>query len=314
MEKWARIQAKCAIASLILGALGLPPSYYCAYSVLTSGSPAGSHMMTPVHFDIAFVLMICFYALAAVGGIVWFIVGRKHRLAVENSPGTEALEAAIEKVLVRKGIQPNTQSVTTAIELVEKPQEQTPTPLVIDGEIFRIVSAPKGPFASETKQVMELMKTEFIVDVDILVEMYVVNVSAEAQYIRDFQASIEIDGRRIELIRQADFDAWDLQDDMYEYCLDPEPEENKLLRPARLQALTPLFPSIPVELGPRKPFEGWVHFLLRDISPEKIEENRSYIFTLVDSLGTEYLITRSRHRDLSTRTKITARKKGGIRR
>lgn len=74
MEKWAKIQARCAIAALVLAALGLPPSWYWAYSVYSAKSSGAQQMTTPAHFDFAFTVLIIFYAGAIAAGIGWAVL------------------------------------------------------------------------------------------------------------------------------------------------------------------------------------------------------------------------------------------------
>ena len=63
-------------------------------------------------------------------------------------------------------------------------------------------------------------KFGLLIDMDILVKMFVVNISGERQYIRDICASMEIDGKRVELEGQDGFYAHEVNGVEYEYCFD----------------------------------------------------------------------------------------------
>ena len=133
---------------------------------------------------------------------------------------------------------------------------------------------------------------EFLIDVDVLVEMYVVNGSNAKHYLRDFQATVIVDGKEITLVRQSDFHAWEYNNRPHEYCLDFNETGNMFDR-SHLEALRPLYDALPVELESRKPLEGWVHFIAKDVDPEKLNNNHSYRFTFKDSLGKEWPISKS---------------------
>jgi hypothetical protein len=218
----------------------------------------------------------------------------------EQAISTE-IEQALEETLARRGITPDPPALPVSVGSTGPAVPELDAKF--DGELYRIVSAPKGPFALVTRQLVVGMGREFAIDIDILVEIYLVNVSPEPQYIRDFHATVEIGGRRVELIRQRDFDAWELDGSEFEYCLDSAPDEPAALVQRRAEALVPLFPEMPIELSPRRPLEGWVRFLLEEADPEELENNRTYTFTLVDSLGGEHPITRARHRNAASRIK-----------
>jgi hypothetical protein len=184
-------------------------------------------------------------------------------------------------------------------------------PAKLDGEIYRIVRSDKLAYSDLTRQLWEGVNPgkEFAIDVDILVEMYVVNTSSETQYIRDFRGSVEIDGVRIPLIRESDFFAYTIGDGHdYEYCLD-QPNERLAILGGPSETLRPLFATLPISLEERKPTEGWVRFLLKERDPRKLEGNRTYEFVLVDSLGVEYQISRSANPPRTTPA-VTSRKKG----
>jgi hypothetical protein len=226
---------------------------------------------------------------------------------MDSSLAPEKLEHAIENILQRRGILPGPPEILAATS-EPAAEGSSPKNAMLDGELYRIVTAPKGAFAEMTRQIVESMREEFAIDVDILVELYVVNLSAETQYIRDFCASVEIDGERIEMCRQRDFHAWDVNGTDYEYCLDPDPAGTAFDLEHRAETLIPIFSSLPVELNPRKPLEGWVRFLLKEVDPKKLENNRTYAFRILDSLGEEHPIIRSRK--LETTSRISVHKKG----
>lgn len=172
------------------------------------------------------------------------------------------------------------------------PSPESPAPPDVgaefDSEIYRVVIAGKGMGAELTRDLFRVSGRleEFAIDADILVEMYIVNASTEKRYIRDFSGTVEVDGKVLPLLRQSDFYAFDFSDHEYEYCLNPN-EESHLDR-SNLEALPPIFPTLPLELEARKPTEGWIHFIVKDVDPQKLNGNRSYKFTITDSLGKEH--------------------------
>jgi len=216
---------------------------------------------------------------------------------------SEEIERALESVLMRKGVLPDSANASAATSSLAA-EDLLLRDAKLDGELYRVVTAPKGAFADMTRQLIESMGKEFAIGIDILVELYIVNVSTETQYIRDFCASVEIDGQRIELERQKDFDAWDVNDIDYEYCVDPDPDGSKFELEDRAERLVPIFASLPIELDPRKPLEGWVRFVLKETDPKKLENNRTYEFKIVDSLGDEHPITRSRKPTTASRISV----------
>jgi len=225
-------------------------------------------------------------------------------LGLSTRANSAEIERAIEGVLSRKGIEPSSSTAESAVHL--KPSPLGVTTAKFDGEVYRIVTAPKGAFAGMTGQLMEMWGQKFAIDIDVLVEMYLVNVSPETQYIKDFRASVEIDGKRTDLDRKNDFYAWEVDGVDYEYCLDPKPKESAFLLESRAETLVAAFPSMPIELAPRQPLRGWVHFLLSETDPKKLENNQTYSFRLTDSFGQEYSITRAAR--LQTESRVSARK------
>jgi hypothetical protein len=69
-----------------------------------------------------------------------------------------------------------------------------------------VVAAGKGMAAEMTRDLYRVMGRldDFAIDADILVEMYVVNTSREKHFIRDFTATVEVDGKTLPLVRQSD--------------------------------------------------------------------------------------------------------------
>lgn len=199
-----------------------------------------------------------------------------------------------------------------AVREISRYLSERKQPHLFDAELYRIATSPKNAFAGLTGQIIEGMGKKFVIDADVLVDMYVVNVSANTQYIKDFTATVEIDGQRVDLIRQKDFYAYDVNETDYEYCLDPKPDEGAFQLEARAEALVPLFSSMPMAIEPRQPLKGWVHFLLPKVELKRLEENRSYIFTLTDSFGRQHPITRSVR--VTTDSRIKTRRVVGAKR
>jgi hypothetical protein len=156
-----------------------------------------------------FVLSV-FVTIASVLNLIAARLSRKSIATIEH---------AVERYLALKGVTPTEPvEATTSKQL---PQAALPSPK-LDGEIYRIVRSDKVAYSALTRQLWEAVNPgkEFAIDIDILVEMYVVNTSSEMQYIRDFRGSVEIDGVRISLTRESDFFAYTIGDGHdYEYCL-----------------------------------------------------------------------------------------------
>jgi hypothetical protein len=306
LEKWTRIQGLCAIGLLVCGALGVFPTWYLAYAAFKPSSSAGAFTMIPAHFNILLYLLLGFDLLFLIGGIGLWVAWRK-RKSIE-AKALDTIEQTVERVLAAKGIQPDAFNRVTSSEPPNMDAAQpAQSASAFDGEVYRIVTAPKHAFAEITRQIFESMHRDFAVEVDVLIELYLVNTSAEKQYIRDFQVTIEIDGSRRALTWEKGFDAWEVNDASYEYCLDPKPDEASMLVDSRAEALEPIFSSLPVELGPRQPLKGWAHFLLKNVDPKKLEQNQTFAFTVFDSLGKEHPITRAAQ--LKTSSTVSTRRK-----
>jgi hypothetical protein len=298
----------CAVVSAACALVGLPAVIYCAVVAHASTGPpnvpAGG-IPTP-RIGLAFnTVLICSALLCLIALIVsvrWLIRNWK-----SNDASNEALEKSIEEILARKNIAPDDVKQSSMETPTVDPQA---TPPKLDGEIYRIVRSDKTAYSDLTRQFWEGVNPgkEFAIDIDILVEMYVVNTSSEAQYIRDFCASVEIDGARVPLIREQDFSAFEILDEQWEYCLDSTSNEPPIVMNGRSETLTPLFASLPTSLAPSQPAEGWVRFLLKERDPRKLEENRTYKFVLKDSLGAEHEISRAANPQRTTPS-VKSRKK-----
>jgi hypothetical protein len=304
------------IAAKLANILSLLPAVYCAYGTYVALHPPAvkavasaplpdAHAAGPVlmvNIQGVLISLVIFLVCVAIGAIFNVIAYRRNKEADKHF--SKNLERQVETILARKGVLPepvqNQPPVREAV--VDEPVPKSVGK--IDGEIYRVVTAPKSPVADMTRQLVEGMRKEFAIDIDILIEIYVVNTSSETQYIRDFTASVEIDGERVEMDRQKDFYAWEFNDQDFEYGLDPTPDENRFELSDRIEALVPAFPSIPCDLAARKPLQGWVRFLLRETDPKKLENNRSYTFVIVDSLGEEHQITRSRKTNTASLVKV----------
>lgn len=183
----------------------------------------------------------------------------------------------------------------TVSETRVEPLLAPPVAPAIDGELYRVVSGGKAASAGMVREIYVLQKREeeFKIDADVLLEFYAVNTSGEKRFVKDFIGTVEIEGKKIQFERQADFDAWEFNDVDYEYCLDLKSEEDHPWDDSQKQPLKPAFKSFPFELDPREPIEGWVHFIAKDVDFMKLSKNPTYKFTFVDSLGEEIPITRA---------------------
>ncbi|MGD0443926.1 MAG: hypothetical protein ABSA39_08315 [Edaphobacter sp.] len=117
------------------------------------------------------------------------------------------------------------------------------------------------------------------------------NTSSETQYVRDVCGSVEIDGVKVPLVREKDFNAFDVGDGIFEYCFDTTVEQRLIITDAQSETLRPLFPALPTSLEPRAAIEGWVRFELKAKDPLKLDGNGTFNFVLKDSLGKEYQIS-----------------------
>jgi hypothetical protein len=166
----------------------------------------------------------------------------------------------------------------------------------IDAEVYRIAIGPKAE-AMVAKLTRDLYvigeKVEnFGLDVDILAEIYIVNQANHKQFVREIEASVEIDGKRLALVRQSNFLAYEFGGQQYEYCLNKSLKDNQFDR-SELETLQPIFTSSLIALEARQPAEGWVHFLIKNVDPEKLNGNRTYKFSITDSVGREHPILKA---------------------
>lgn len=210
------------------------------------------------------------------------------------------IEVKITEVwdVVLKG-KPESATHPTTIETVplndtanSKPTDQSRKD-EIDGLAYRVVLTGKGMGAEMARELFKIAgrEDEFKIDVDVLVEMYLVNTTDVKQFITDIKGTVEVDGNSLPLSRQRDFSAWDFNDKPYEYCLNLSGAK---FDRSTLETLVPLFGSSPsIELEPKQPREGWMHFIVKDVDPEKLNNNRTYKFTIIDSLGKEHPITKA---------------------
>jgi hypothetical protein len=181
---------------------------------------------------------------------------------------------------------------------------------VFDAEVYRIVRAPKGAFVDQTHDFYKGAGKgdDFKVDIDILVELYVVNMSSETQYIRDVSGFLEVEGETWPLVMQKGFEAFELNDRKVEWCLDPTPKDAPISfydRELKLETLPQLADTFPITLEPRKAVEGWVKLLISKINPDKLEGVTDYNLKIRDSLGVKYplikAVQRSHKGEIGTR-------------
>jgi hypothetical protein len=216
-------------------------------------------------------------------------------VATKRSGATRSeIVSIVTELLEQKGISGD--SITQLPTSTSGPADSKATGVrpVLDAEIYRISTTGKAmsDVLSLTRSLYEIKGRlhEFAIDADVLVEMYVVNTSTTKKYIRDFIGTVEIDGKEVPLVRQRDFYAWDFNHRAYEYCLTLGDDKYDH---SNLEALPNLSNHINEELEAGKPIEGWVRFLVKNIDPEKLTNNRSYKLFVVDSLGNEYPILKA---------------------
>lgn len=201
---------------------------------------------------------------------------------------TTLVESVIVEVEKRKTKQSGSEIESVPLQAPNTAAQASP----IHEEIYRVLVSPKSPFAEMTRDVMKMMKRgdDFRIDVDFLVEMYLVNVSDRNIYLRDFYGLIEVDGKEVRLPRQKDFFAWEVNDKNWEWCLDLSDGKNLFDR--ELEPLTDLSNNLQKQWEPNRPIEGWIRLLAPQIDPEKLSENKTLKLFAVDSVGKEYLLQR----------------------
>lgn len=180
-----------------------------------------------------------------------------------------------------------------AIKPVDMQQSSAPVAEVeggIDGEVYRMALAPRSVAWELVRDIFKMRgePEKATVDCDVLVEMYLVNRSKTvSRYVRDLTLVAEdINGGKITLKRQDDLRAEDFNDQAFEYGLGREGFFDTK------DAIRQLFSSLPFCLSPGQAVEGWVRFMAKDINPDNIKE-KSFQLAVVDSLGTEYPITKA---------------------
>lgn len=161
---------------------------------------------------------------------------------------------------------------------------------VFDGELQRIFVYPRTGIVP-LQLLQEIRRAagrvdETKVDSDLLAKFYIVNCTDSVHYIRDITGSVEVTGVRKQFIRQGGFTA-PVFNESVEYGWDEN--EDNAERPTPLPAL---LPQVPLKLEAREPIHGWVRFLLADVNPDAINA-QTWQFTIVDSLGNEYPITKT---------------------
>ena len=165
---------------------------------------------------------------------------------------------------------------------------------VFEAEIYRVVTTGKGMGAEMTRDLYRAVGRleEFAIDADVLAELYIVNTSNQKRYIRDLTGTVEVDGTTLSLVRQDNFNAFDFNNDDYEYCLNMKSDEENKFDRSDLRDLPALLPSLPIEVGPQAPLDGWVHFVVNGVDPKKLDGNRTFKFVIADSLGRLYQIVK----------------------
>jgi hypothetical protein len=263
-------------------AIQLTPKNLCAGAVAVTGSGLALIMgaVSPEHLASWRWAIIALAIIAAIGSILqMFLQSREDR----------DLNNKIDKLIAAKGVPAEAH---VQVEHIAAGETNSESDEKLEGEIYRLVMSPRS---SSWELVRDLYRVsgranEFSIDCDALVEMYLVNSSDRAVYLRDIRLSVELNGKgRMFLERQEDFRAIDFADERYEYGLAPQ-------RLANAERLRPLLNELPLELSPRQPIEGWVRFMARDINPEEIVD-KTWQVSIIDSLGKEHAVSK-----VSTRT------------
>jgi len=241
--------------------LAVLPGSYCAFVLFLERN--GASMIAFRWSSPFFLSLILFLLCICMGAVLNFLRKRKEPLRIgPNSPSESSIEV--------------------------------PRISTFGAEVYRVVVAPKLPLWGETHSLFKAMgrDAEFLIDVDLLAELYIVNATSETQYIRELIAFVEVDGKDFPLLMQGGFYAYELNGQDYDWCLDPTPKDVDSVsdRRARLETLTPIAASFPATLEPRRPIRGWIKLLASKINPDKLKGEAKYRFSVRDSLGVEHPI------------------------
>lgn len=125
-------------------------------------------------------------------------------------------------------------------------------------------------------------------DCDFLAELYIVNKSNEAIYIKDFAAWIEDKGQWQRLRRDENFDLDDLWSGSVEYGL--ETNEKRGDFPEEPKQLESLIARIGSRINPREPIHGWLKFTAKDVNPKLAYPAK---LAVIDSIGREHHVDRT---------------------
>jgi hypothetical protein len=211
---------------------------------------------------------------------------------VRQSREDGELTEKVDTLLADRGVPPTPPSQErlepTGAPARPEPQENSGTQ-DITGELYRAATAPRTISWELVRDVFAMSghPEKARVDCDVLLEMNLVNTSKQTKYVRDIQASVEIDGVRATLERMPDLRAQDIKNEKYEYALDGESKDFY----AAEEAMKPLMAQSPATLVPEQPIEGWTRFMARAINPDKIN-SATWCVTVVDSTGGQYPIVK----------------------
>lgn len=208
--------------------------------------------------------------------ILVFVIGLAVLLLLNRRQAAVAITPVAAKIELKENATPETDPLS--VELYE-PTFIAPK---VGDFAFRLLV---GKYIAQGKRAEEATT-----DCDLLVELYVVNKSAEKIHIRDFAAWMEIAGAWQKLRLDENFDLDDLWSGSVEYGLEPK-ETGTTDEPLPLAGL---FEKRNAALEPGQPIEGWLKFTAKDINP-----NAKYPLrvALIDSLGTEHHIDKSVQKD-----------------
>jgi len=218
--------------------------------------------------------------------------------ALKQSSDERDLGSKVDKLLAEKGIspgQPVTSSLPPAASAPQPITETKASPPDIDGELYRLAVAPR---TMSWELVRELYKvsgrpSEAAVDCDVLVEMYLVNLSKQQKFIRDVRLSAEINGVRTNFERMPDFRSKDISNQKYEYAIE---SDGDFYTPEK--QMRALMSQTPLALIPEQPIEGWIRFMAKEINPDQIDP-KSWQVIVADSTGTEHPITKVSQKKLA---------------
>ncbi len=137
-------------------------------------------------------------------------------------------------------------------------------------------------------------KTELKMDCDVFIEAYIVNERLSVGTIVEYELEIEIEGQSLQLKSEPSFSGW-IQT-RSSYRIDAI-TGNKMEIPLKQEEVPDLMKLTAKPMQQGHGVEGWLHFVVRDVNPLKLESNPAKLkrpspLKAVDGYGREHEITK----------------------